>query len=156
MDKSIELAALIRCLGDTDDPMNQLVRFHSLTELYLDALISRSQSASSDMPRNGFVSYSRKLKVVEKNVLISPFLCESLKALTAIRNELSHNPFAYVSDETLNNIVRPFPERVRRVRNALPDEKLSPRQMAMVVFIELTTYLWGKDEHAEMFANYSV
>ena len=31
MDRSLELAAVIKCLGDTDDPMNQLVRFHALT-----------------------------------------------------------------------------------------------------------------------------
>ena len=126
-----------------------------MTELYLDALITRSQSASSEISKKGFVPYSKKLKAVEKNELISPFLCESLRELTAIRNELSHNPFASVLDEALKNIVKPFPARVRGVRDALPDEKLSPRQVAMVVFIELVTYLWGKDEHAEIFANYS-
>lgn len=155
MDRALELAAVIKCLGDTDDALNQLVRFHALTELYLDVLISHGQSVTDKTSKKSFVPYSRKLNAVEENELLSPSLCISLRQLTALRNEFSHNPFPEVTVGKLGEIVKPFPERVRGVRKVLPDDTLTLRQVSMVVFIELTTHFWDKDEHEEVFANYT-
>ncbi len=115
LDRSYELGAFVKCLGDNDDPMNQLVRFHSLTEVYLDLLIESYLSTHTILSKKGFVSYSRKLKVVGSHNIISSSLLESLRELTSIRNNFSHNPFTHVDEESLGNIVKDYPKRVESV-----------------------------------------
>jgi hypothetical protein len=154
MDRSYELGAVVKCLGDSDEPMNQLVRFHALTEVYLDIFIESFLPTHKISIKKGFIPYSRKLKTLESHNLLSTSIIASLQSLTRIRNDYSHNPFANATKQSLEDVVKDYPDRVKSVKKVLPDDCLSPRQVAMVIFIELTAYLWDPNEHAEIFAGY--
>jgi len=153
-DRTYELAAMVRALGDSDEPLNQIIRFHSLTEVYLESLIKNNEDAKKLYNKSKWITYSRKLELIEKFGLLQSPLIVTLRKLSKLRNQFAHDSFALVTSIILEELVESFPELLKKVQLNLPDENTSVRQVAMVIFIKLTEHLWSKNEHTQIFQKF--
>jgi hypothetical protein len=88
-----------------DDPISRISKCHLLSEVILDKLIKFAFEPNGDAILSARLSYSQKLDISSKTILtedyslISDMVVGSLRKLNKIRNRLSHELGAIITQE---------------------------------------------------------
>ena len=92
----------------SQDPVATVLRFHLLTEYYLEQMIKLVLPRGDRLVDSAAFSYAQKLGIVHASDLIPDTLISSLRNLNKIRNKCSHELNHQISNSDLEIIGSPF------------------------------------------------
>lgn len=92
----------------SDDSLATVLRFHLLTEYYLEQMICVALARGDKLIESVNYSYAQKLGIVEAIDMLDDNLISSLRNLNKLRNKCSHDLNHEIRDSDLERIGSPF------------------------------------------------
>ena len=92
----------------SEDSVATALKFHLLTEFYLEQMIRLVLARGDKLIDSGNYSYAQKLGIVEASDRVPDNLLSSLRNLNKLRNKCSHEMDYKISDSDLERIGSPL------------------------------------------------
>ncbi|MBB4133400.1 hypothetical protein [Xanthomonas sp. 3075] len=101
----------------SEDSVATILRFHLLTEYYLEQMIRLVLSRGDRIIDSGNYSYAQKLGIVEASDKIGDKLISSLRNLNKLRNKCSHELNHQITDSDLERVGSPLGKFWTQIKN---------------------------------------
>ena len=133
------------CAAISSDPVATVLRFHLLTEYYLEQLIRTLLPRGDRIVESGNYSYAQKLGIVEATDKLDDGPISALRNLNRLRNKCSHELNHVVNPSDLETIGSPLGTRWTTVKR----EHVKTEVRMNYLFAVISAYLSVKLERAE-------